>query len=109
MREFKQFAFEILNYKDRLQLIMEHRLSGKPLFDNVNEIGICPSCGKPVIEQVKSYSCTGWKDGCTFSIWKSFRKVDLKLKQVKDLLAGKEVMISNIPAKRRKKAIRYVA
>ncbi|MFB4321679.1 DNA topoisomerase [Priestia sp. BR_2] len=98
MHEFKQFAFEILNYKDRLQLIMEQRLSGKPLFDNVNEIGICPSCGKPVIEQVKSYSCTGWKDGCTFSIWKSFRKVDLKLKQVKDLLAGKEVLISNIPA-----------
>ena len=34
------------------------------------ELGVCPRCGKPVIEGKKGYGCSGYKDGCTFTIWK---------------------------------------
>lgn len=33
-------------------------------------IGYCPVCGKPVYENSKSYSCSGYKDGCKFSLFK---------------------------------------
>jgi len=33
-------------------------------------LGVCPCCGKPVVEQPKSYSCSGWASGCRFVIWK---------------------------------------
>lgn len=33
-------------------------------------IGLCPICKKPVYENLKSFSCSGYKDGCKFSLWK---------------------------------------
>lgn len=35
-----------------------------------DDLGVCPFCGKPMKENDKSYYCTGYKDGCSFSIWK---------------------------------------
>ena len=34
------------------------------------EIGKCPRCGKPIIEGKKGFGCSGYKEGCTFTIWK---------------------------------------
>jgi DNA topoisomerase-3 len=34
-------------------------------------LGPCPRCGSDVVEQEKSYSCSGWRDGCKFAIWKT--------------------------------------
>lgn len=31
----------------------------------------CPKCGKPMRENDKAYSCTGYKEGCDFKIWKT--------------------------------------
>ena len=33
--------------------------------------GPCPRCGSEVIEQPKSYRCSGWQRGCPFVIWKT--------------------------------------
>lgn len=33
-------------------------------------LGNCPLCGAKVQEQPKSYSCSNWKAGCKFAIWK---------------------------------------
>lgn len=33
-------------------------------------LGKCPRCGKPVIEGKNAYGCSGYKEGCTFTIWK---------------------------------------
>lgn len=33
-------------------------------------LGTCPRCGKPVIEGKKGFGCAGWREGCTFVIWK---------------------------------------
>jgi DNA topoisomerase-3 len=34
-------------------------------------LGTCPVCGRPVVEQKKSFSCSGWREGCQFVIWKT--------------------------------------
>lgn len=44
-------------------------------------LGTCPLCGNPVIESPRGYSCSGWREGCRFVIWKS--------------IAGKNVSITN--------------
>ena len=35
------------------------------------QIGVCPRCGRPVVEWEKSFGCTGYKEGCKFAIWKT--------------------------------------
>ena len=48
--------------------------AGFALQEIVNEppkpLGKCPRCGKDVIEGKNAYGCSGWKDGCKFTIWK---------------------------------------
>src|SRR5262249_44675877 len=34
-------------------------------------LGTCPLCGSEVVEQARSYGCSGWRDGGKFAIWKS--------------------------------------
>jgi DNA topoisomerase-3 len=34
-------------------------------------LGACPRCGSEVVEQEKSYGCSGWRRGCKFAIWKT--------------------------------------
>lgn len=53
-------------------------------------IGICPKCGKNVIEMPKSYSCESGKDGCGFTIWKSISEKTIPTVTVKELLQNKE-------------------
>ncbi|MFB5678763.1 type IA DNA topoisomerase [Paenibacillus terreus] len=96
--EFKAFTYAILEMKEKLQDQMQRKLQGKPLFDNRVALGNCPICGKAVIEGKKGYGCSGWKEGCTFTIWKSFRKTTIRAKQASDLLAGKEILLKDIPA-----------
>lgn len=102
LEEFKAFAHDILSMKDKLQLqigAMQKDNKKLSLFSNIEEVGTCPLCGKPVIEGSKGYGCSAWKEGCTFRIWKEFRKVKLREKQVKDLLERKEILIKDIPPK----------
>ena len=33
-------------------------------------VGDCPNCGKPVIPFPRSFSCSDWREGCQFVIWK---------------------------------------
>lgn len=42
--------------------------------DGPEVLGKCPRCGKDVIEGERGYSCTGFRDGCRFTIWKNSRQ-----------------------------------
>ncbi|MGG3471510.1 DNA topoisomerase [Neobacillus pocheonensis] len=98
--EFKSFARNILSMKEKLQQQIEAKLKDNKklsLFSNIEEVGTCPLCGKPVIEGSKGYGCSAWKEGCKFTIWKEFRKVKLREKQIKNLLEGEEILVKDIP------------
>jgi DNA topoisomerase-3 len=34
-------------------------------------LGPCPFCGREVVDQAKTYNCSGWQHGCKFAIWKT--------------------------------------
>lgn len=56
--------------------------------DNVI-VGICPRCGKNVVEYPKSFSCESGKDGCGFVMWKSDRFWSEKKKTLTSAMAKK--------------------
>jgi DNA topoisomerase-3 len=49
-------------------------------------LGNCPSCGAEVREQKKSYSCSAWKQGCKFVIWKTIAGKRIGVRTAKTLL-----------------------
>lgn len=78
---------EIINYVyDALEELNNMHIEGTT--KDRKEIGICPVCGKPVVELPKGWGCSGYPD-CHFSIYKTIAGVDLTEKQAMTLLAGK--------------------
>lgn len=58
--------------------------------------GVCPECGKPVVESMKAFGCSGWKVGCKYAIWKNDRFITslgkkVSYEMVKLLLANGRV------------------
>jgi DNA topoisomerase-3 len=49
-------------------------------------LGPCPLCGSDVIEQEKSYGCSGWRRGCRFAIWKSIAGKAISVRTAQALL-----------------------
>lgn len=48
-----------------------HAPQSNPFPQSHGPVGICPWCGKPVLEGKKSFFCSGFKtDGCRFALWK---------------------------------------
>ncbi len=47
-------------------------------------LGPCPLCKSEVVEQEKSYGCSGWKHGCRFTIWKTIagKKIGVRTAQL---------------------------
>ena len=72
---------------------------------DVENIGPCPICGNPVIETDKGFSCSNWKNGCKYTIWKddkyitSFgKKVSKEMVQL--LLKNGKVGFRNLKSKK---------
>lgn len=55
----------------------------------------CPLCGKPIQENSKAFGCSGWREGCHFTLWKDGLKrgggPELNEKLVRLLLEKSEV------------------
>lgn len=49
-------------------------------------IGKCPLCGKPVVENSKAYGCSGWREGCKFTIWKNSNGGRITKKIAKEII-----------------------
>ena len=50
----------------------------------------CPKCGKAVFPNTKAYGCSGYKEGCDFTIWKEIAGVKIKENDVLDLITKRE-------------------
>lgn len=67
---------------------------------NSEALGKCPLCGKDVVEGQKGYGCSGWKEGCEFTIWKEIAGKKITVKQAKGLLEkGKTCSIKGFKSK----------
>ena len=68
-------------------------------------LGKCPLCGHGVIEGIKGYGCSNWRNGCKFVIWKndkflaSMKKKPTKT-MVKMLLKNGVVTVKGLTSKK---------
>lgn len=54
------------------------------------DIGNCPLCQSEIKDFPKSYSCSRWKEGCGFTIWKIVAKKKLSDTSIKELMTKKK-------------------
>ncbi|MBP3038962.1 type IA DNA topoisomerase [Bacillaceae bacterium Marseille-Q3522] len=67
-------------------------------------IGKCPLCGHAVIEGIKGFGCSNWKNGCKFVIWKNDKFLGAMKKKptktmVKNLLKNGTVVVKGLTSK----------
>jgi DNA topoisomerase-3 len=75
-------------------------------FDKANAtavtIGVCPECGKAVVETKKGFGCSGYKDnGCKFTIWKedlflTKYGVTVTAEMARDFLNGRSTKVQGL-------------
>ena len=56
-------------------------------------IGVCPQCKKNVLDKGKFFGCTGYREGCTFTLPKKWSGKTLTKKNIKDLLSKQETSL----------------
>ncbi|MNW32180.1 DNA topoisomerase 3 [compost metagenome] len=93
MEEFKSFSHSIIEMGSTIQEKLATMMGDKPVFTQMVEVGNCPLCKKPVIERKEFYGCSGYKDGCKFTLSRTFMKGNISEKMANELLANKEVPI----------------
>lgn len=92
--------FQIQLKSEQQTMIEKFKTLTKLQQSNTSAQHLCPICGKPVFENAKAYSCSGWKDGCKFTIWKTIAGKKLTDKQISDLLTkGKTTKIKGFTKK----------
>ena len=77
-------------YKAKIAYNPEEKKMELKFPDKKTVVGKCPVCGKDVVETARSYGCSGWRDGCRFTIWKEISGRTLDEKDVKKLLQGEK-------------------
>ncbi|MBJ6361824.1 DNA topoisomerase III [Paenibacillus sp. GCM10012307] len=74
----------------------------KPTLDELT-LGACPICKKPVTEKGNFYGCSGFKEGCKFTLPKEFLGRAITANQIRKLLkSGKTDVIKGFEAKGKK-------
>ena len=67
-------------------------------------LGPCPICGAEVVEQEKSYGCSGWRSGCRFAIWKKVAGKAISVRTARSLLEqGRTAVLKGFESKSGKK------
>ena len=80
------FMEEIINFtKEIIEKIKKADLSK---LKSSETIGLCPLCGKEVVEEVRTYSCTNKE--CSFKVWKKIMTANLTKDDIKSLLNNKK-------------------
>lgn len=63
-------------------------------------IGLCPKCKKGRIkENAKGYSCSEWKNGCDFTIWKNIANAKISTADAQLLITGKKTKTKKMTSK----------
>lgn len=75
-----QFMTEIVRYTEEIIR------TGQTTAADEARLGDCPRCGRPVIAGKRGFGCSGWREGCSFVLWKEYRGQPLDLAQIRELL-----------------------
>ncbi|HFN9855008.1 TPA: DNA topoisomerase 3 [Enterococcus faecium] len=90
------FLQSITNFINHLINNVQETFQNSDIKTHVKEIstdkaiGKCPICQKEMIDKGKFYGCTGYKEGCKFTLPKKWSSKTLTKKNISDLLTKKE-------------------
>ncbi|AGL03174.1 DNA topoisomerase III [Desulfoscipio gibsoniae] len=91
----KKFEAALQINNGKVEFLFIENNSGKKV-----SLGQCPICGKEVTETSKSYSCSGYKEGCKFVIRKEIAGKRISVQQAQKLLtSGKTALIKGFKSK----------
>ena len=63
-------------------------------------LGSCPLCGRLMTASKRSFSCSGWKQGCEFAIWKTIAGKRISVRTAQTLLSkGKTSILKGFKSK----------
>lgn len=80
LKESEKEIKDIINQNIKIEKIETNSNNKKESLRN------CPICGKEIFENSKAYSCSGYKEGCKFVIWKNSFGKKITKTIAKDLL-----------------------
>lgn len=60
--------------------------------EEIEPIMACPGCGKYIMESPRNYYCMGYKDGCKYSLIKSYMGAHFTRNDAKELFSGNAVV-----------------
>ncbi|MGQ9622752.1 MAG: DNA topoisomerase 3 [Candidatus Caldatribacteriaceae bacterium] len=90
--------------KVKIQSTQEVRNAKGRMMALAYPVGKCPLCGAPVYESKVAFSCSRWREGCTFSVWKEISGKALSRRQVQRLLeTGRTEKISGFRSRKGKR------
>lgn len=94
LNNIKQYTLNVVNEVKAMEIT-------KNFNKDINSIGNCPLCNRPVIENKKGYGCSGYKEGCKFVIWKVVAGKKVSEAQAKNLIVnGKTGLIKGFKSKK---------
>ncbi len=71
------------------------------LAPGIQIFGICPLCGNPVIESPRGYTCSAWRQGCKFVIWKTIAGKNISITNARRMLRqGRSNLIKGFKSKK---------
>jgi len=74
------FMSQIAGYTERIVSSSQHRTV------DTSKLGDCPRCGKPVIQGKRDLGCSGWKQGCSFILPRSYQDHQFSDDEIRQLL-----------------------
>ncbi|MEI6157801.1 MAG: topoisomerase C-terminal repeat-containing protein, partial [Atribacterota bacterium] len=83
MDEIKNMAIQIVGRVKQKEDTGERTTMNSP-------IGNCPLCGSPVLENRSAFSCSRWKEGCRFTLWKKILGKAITRTQAQKLMTQKK-------------------
>ncbi len=64
-------------------------------------IGVCPICGREVVRTRRGYGCSGYKEGCKFTIWSTVAGRSVSVAEAKQLLTeGQTELLAGFVSKK---------
>ncbi|WP_130860308.1 type IA DNA topoisomerase [Gracilibacillus phocaeensis] len=107
-----QFTTESVATIKQDQDVVIHQAASKRATNEV--LGTCPQCGGKVKDGYKAFSCSNWKKGCNFAIWKNDKYLAAMRKKptktmVKTLLKEKKAFVKGLTSKNGKKFNAYLS
>jgi len=98
LESIKKFTLELIN---QLKQGIPEPKKVPALAPDTQVLGSCPLCENPVIESPRGYSCSAWREGCKFVIWKNIAGKNVSITNAKRMLKqGRSNLIKGFKSKK---------